>query len=146
MGAGRVVGICGTDEKCKFLVDELRFDAAINYKSDDIPETLSKFCPNGIDCYFDNVGGEISDEVIKQMNKDSNIVLCGQISMYNKDIPYPPPLQEEIEEICKMRHISRERFLVLNYAGKLLYFSKKDEICLTQSFSLLFIACVHILF
>jgi len=115
MGSGSVVGICGSDTKCRYLIEELQFDAALNYKTNDIPAALKKSCPNGVDVYFDNVGGEISDEVIKQMNKNSSIVLCGQISMYNKDIQYPPPLQTTIDDICKARNISRERFLVLNY-------------------------------
>ena len=118
MGSGSVVGICGSDAKCQYLIEELQFDAALNYKTNDIPATLKKSCPNGVDVYFDNVGGEISDEVIKQMNRNSSIVLCGQISMYNKDIPYPPPLQTTVDDICKARNISRERFLVLNYQGK----------------------------
>ena len=112
-----MVGICGSDAKCSYLIDELQFDAAINYKMNNIPEALRKSCPNGIDVYFDNVGGEISDEVIKQMNRDGSIVLCGQISMYNKDIPYPPPLQATIDEICRSKKISRDRFLVLSYQG-----------------------------
>ena len=123
MGAGSVIGICGSEAKCKYIVEELGFNAAINYKTDNIPEALKRLCPDGIDVYFDNVGGEISDEVIKQMNKNSNIVLCGQISMYNKDIPYPPPLQTEIEAIRLSKNISRERFLVLNHQGKLFTFT-----------------------
>ena len=67
-GCGRVVGICGTDRKCRFLMEELGFDGAINYKTDDIAARLRECCPAGIDIYFDNVGGNISNEVIKQVH------------------------------------------------------------------------------
>ncbi|CAN0092594.1 unnamed protein product [Bubo scandiacus] len=117
-GCSRVVGIAGTDEKCSILVQEMGFDAAINYKKEDVAEQLRKLCPGGVDVYFDNVGGDISDTVISQMNRNSHIILCGQISQYNKDVPYPPPLPPDIEKIQKERNITRERFLVLNYMDK----------------------------
>ncbi|XP_059808164.1 prostaglandin reductase 2 isoform X4 [Hypanus sabinus] len=117
-GCSRVVGICGTDEKCQVLVHKMGFDAAINYKKDDITEKLLEYCPSGVDIYFDNVGGHISDVVISQMNKDSHVILCGQITQYNKDVPYPPPLPSHTEAILKERNITRERFLVINYSDK----------------------------
>ncbi|CAM2115856.1 unnamed protein product [Caretta caretta] len=117
-GCSRVVGICGTDEKCSILVSEMGFDAAINYKKGNVAEQLHELCPAGVDVYFDNVGGDISDAVINQMNQNSHIILCGQISQYNKDVPYPPPLPPAVEEIQKARNITRERFLVLNYMDK----------------------------
>ncbi|XP_044520870.1 prostaglandin reductase 2 [Gracilinanus agilis] len=117
-GCSRVVGICGTDEKCSILVSELGFDATVNYKKDNVAEKLHELCPSGVDVYFDNVGGDISDTVISQMNQNSHVILCGQISQYNKDVPYPPPLLPEVENILKTRNITRERFLVLNYKDK----------------------------
>ncbi|XP_068255127.1 prostaglandin reductase 2 isoform X3 [Nyctibius grandis] len=117
-GCARVVGIAGTDEKCSILVQEMGFDAAINYKKGNVAEQLRELCPGGVDVYFDNVGGDISDTVISQMNQNSHIILCGQISQYNKDVPYPPPLPPDIEKIQKERNITRERFLVLNYMDK----------------------------
>jgi NADPH-dependent curcumin reductase CurA len=78
-----VVGIAGSDEKNAYLLNELHVDAAINYKTANVREALTTACPKGIDVYFDNVGGEISDEVLLQINKGARISLCGQISMYN---------------------------------------------------------------
>lgn len=79
----RVVGIAGSDEKNAYLLNELQVDAAINYKTANVREALATACPKGIDVYFDNVGGEISDEVLLQINKGARISICGQISMYN---------------------------------------------------------------
>ncbi|MDH5162145.1 NADP-dependent oxidoreductase [Heyndrickxia oleronia] len=80
----RVVGIAGTEEKCRYLLNELGFDAVINYKKEDVPSALEKACPNGIDIYFDNVGGSISDAVFPLLNKFARIPVCGAISSYNK--------------------------------------------------------------
>lgn len=66
-GCVRVVGICGSDEKCRTLVEDLGFSAAINYNQEDVAAKLREFCPDGIDVYFDNVGGAISDTVISQV-------------------------------------------------------------------------------
>ena len=78
-----VVGIAGTDEKSKWLTEELGFDAAINYKTENVSEALKRNCPKGIDVYFDNVGGEILDAVLAQINLGARISLCGMISQYN---------------------------------------------------------------
>ncbi|XP_020841971.1 prostaglandin reductase 2-like [Phascolarctos cinereus] len=117
-GCSRVVGICGTDEKCSILVSELGFDAAINYKKGNVAEELRKVCPSGVDVYFDNVGGDISDTVIRQMNQNSHVILCGQISQYNNDMAHLPPLLPEIESILKTKNITRERFMVFQYKDK----------------------------
>ncbi|RUS84465.1 hypothetical protein EGW08_007761 [Elysia chlorotica] len=115
MGCGKVVGTCGSQEKVKCLTEELGFDAAINYKTESLPDRLKVLCPNGIDIYFDNVGGQTTNDIIQQMNENSHIILCGQIADYNKTIEYPPPLPKEISDILKTKNITRDRFLVLTY-------------------------------
>ena len=79
----RVVGIAGGAEKCRYLVDELGFDAAIDYKHEDVRALLRQHCPKGIDVYFDNVGGEILDIALGQLALHARVVICGAISQYN---------------------------------------------------------------
>jgi NADPH-dependent curcumin reductase CurA len=81
-GAGRVVGIAGGAEKCAWIVDELGFDAAIDYKAGPIGKRLHEECPDGIDVYFDNVGGEILDACLGHLALHARIVCCGAISAY----------------------------------------------------------------
>jgi NADPH-dependent curcumin reductase len=83
-GAAKVVGLAGTDEKCRWIVDELGFDEAINYKTEPIGRRLRQACPDGIDLYFDNVGGEILDICLGQIALRGRVVLCGAISTYNE--------------------------------------------------------------
>ncbi|HUE83006.1 MAG TPA: NADP-dependent oxidoreductase [Pyrinomonadaceae bacterium] len=83
-----VVGIAGSDDKNRYLREELGVDATINYKAPgDIRKSLKDACPKGVDVYFDNVGGEVSDAVLPLINHDARIVICGQISLYNLDKP-----------------------------------------------------------
>lgn len=80
----RVVGVAGSDAKIGWLVDELGFDAAINYKkAGDLAEALGERCPDGIDLYFDNVGGAITDVVLGRINSGARIAVCGQVSQHN---------------------------------------------------------------
>ncbi|MFD1334602.1 NADP-dependent oxidoreductase [Oceanobacillus iheyensis] len=78
-----VVGIAGTDEKIDYLENQLGFDKAVNYKDADFKQQLKEACPNGVDVYFDNVGGEVTDNVISLLNDFARIPLCGAISTYN---------------------------------------------------------------
>ncbi len=87
----RVVGIAGGAEKCAFLNNELGVDAAIDYKAGDIRKALKEACPNGIDVYFDNVGGEILDACLALINLRARIVICGAISQYNNTTPIKGP-------------------------------------------------------
>jgi NADPH-dependent curcumin reductase CurA len=79
----RTVGIAGGAAKCEFVVKELGYDACIDYKGGSVKDGLKAFCPNGVDIYFDNVGGEILDTVLTRINKKARIVICGAISQYN---------------------------------------------------------------
>lgn len=81
----KVVGIAGSEEKVNYLIDELKFDAAVNYKTEDVKTALAKACPNGIDVYYENVGGEIGDAVLPLLNKFARIPVCGAISSYNNE-------------------------------------------------------------
>lgn len=111
----RVVGIAGADDKCKWIVDELGFDAAINYKTENVSEALKKHCPNGIDIDFENVGGEIMDAVLAQINLRARIALCGLISGYNATTPVPGPYNFANILIQRARV---EGFIVLDYAPR----------------------------
>lgn len=108
----RVVGIAGSDDKCQWIVDELGFDAAINYKTEDIRAGLKRTCPDGIDIYFENVGGEILDAVLARINLRARISVCGMISMYNatKPVPGPANIINLIPKRAKM-----EGFLVTDF-------------------------------
>lgn len=87
----RVVGLAGSDDKCRWVVDDLGFDACINYRKENVLEALRRACPKGIDVYFENVGGEILDAVLTLINLEARIPLCGLISSYNADGPVPGP-------------------------------------------------------
>jgi hypothetical protein len=87
----RVVGIAGSDDKCKWIVEELGFDEAINYKAEKVTAGLKRTCPKGIDIYFENVGGETLDAVLAMINQGARISVCGMISQYNATEPVPGP-------------------------------------------------------
>lgn len=79
----RVVGIAGGKEKCRYILEELGFDAAIDYKNENVVTRLKEECPKGLDVYFDNVGGEILDIALSKLRMHARIVICGAISQYN---------------------------------------------------------------
>lgn len=87
----RVVGIAGGPDKCRYLEQELDFDAAVDYRADDFAAQLKAACPKGIDVYFDNVGGDILDLVLTRINVRARIVICGAISQYNNTTPVKGP-------------------------------------------------------
>lgn len=87
----KAVGIAGGPEKCKYLVEELGFDAAIDYKNDNIASKLKEYFPNGIDVYFDNVGGDILELALSKLAMHARIVICGAISQYNNTTPVKGP-------------------------------------------------------
>jgi len=87
----RAVGIAGGAAKCRYLVDELGFDAAVDYKAGDVRKSLRTHCPNGVDVYFDNVGGDILDLVLAVLRRHARVVICGAISQYNNTTPIKGP-------------------------------------------------------
>jgi NADPH-dependent curcumin reductase CurA len=108
----RVVGLTGTNEKCAWIMDDLGFDVAINYRTEDVPKSLAAACPDGIDVYFDNVGGEILDACLKLMNFKGRIPTCGLISRYNATEPVPGPYNYEM---IVMQRLRVEGFVVLDF-------------------------------
>jgi NADPH-dependent curcumin reductase CurA len=109
----RAIGIAGTDQKIRHVVEELGFDGAFNYKTtSDYAEKLKELCPNGIDCYFDNVGGAISDAVIALLNPFGRVSVCGQISQYNLQKSEPGP---RILGQILVRQLKVEGFIVTRF-------------------------------
>jgi NADPH-dependent curcumin reductase CurA len=111
----RVVGIAGGRDKCDFAVKTLGFDACIDYKNDDVRKALKAACPGGIDVYFDNVGGEILDIVLGQINLRARIVICGAISQYNNTTPVKGPSNYLSLLVNRAR---MEGIVVFDYAPK----------------------------
>lgn len=85
LSGARVVGIAGSEEKIDWLTDELGFDAGVNYREGDVSEALEEGCPDGVDVYYDNVGGEITDAVFDRLNVRARVAVCGQIALYNAE-------------------------------------------------------------
>ena len=112
----KVIGIAGSEEKATLLKNEFGFDEVINYKTTtDIKTAIANFCPGGVDVYYDNVGGEISDAVIANINFNARIVLCGQISLYNStEIPMGPRLQP----MLLTRSVLMQGFIISNYQSQ----------------------------
>lgn len=113
--AGQVVGIAGTPAKCAWLVDELGFDAAIDYRTDDVRARLREECPDGIDLYFDNVGGPILDACLGRLALHGRVVLCGAISGYNEERPPPGPANYLNLLVRRGR---MEGFIILDYLDR----------------------------
>ena len=111
----RVVGIAGKESKCRWLTEELGFDAAINYKTEDVPKRLAETCPKGIDVFFDNVGGQILNHVLARIALRARIVLCGAISEYN-DFDHAVGPSNYVNLIG--RRARMEGFIVLDYAPR----------------------------
>lgn len=111
----RVVGIAGSDEKCAWIKDDLGFDETINYRTEDVPKALAAACPDGIDVYFDNVGGEILDACLKLMNFKGRIPVCGLISMYNATEPVPGPYNYGM---ILMQRLHVEGYIILDFADR----------------------------
>ncbi|MGH7321643.1 MAG: NADP-dependent oxidoreductase [Candidatus Rokuibacteriota bacterium] len=111
----RAVGIAGSAQKCRWLVRELGFDAAINYRTENVSDELRAHCPGGIDLYFDNVGGDILDTVLRRINLRARVVICGAISQYNSIGPVPGPSNILSLLVNRAR---MEGFIVFDYAKR----------------------------
>ncbi|MER8007747.1 NADP-dependent oxidoreductase [Streptomyces sp. NPDC094149] len=111
----RVVGIAGGPEKCALLVDELGFDAAIDYRAEDVRKALKQHAPDGIDVYFDNVGGDILDAALTRLAMHGRVVICGAISQYNNTAPVKGPSNYLS---LLVRRARMEGFVVFDYAKR----------------------------
>jgi NADPH-dependent curcumin reductase CurA len=112
----RVVGIAGGAKKCAFVKDELGFDACIDYKAEkDLDAALRAACPNGPDVYFDNVGGEISDAVLRNINFFGRVALCGSISQYNATTP---PMGPRLLGTFVGKRVRAQGFIVTDFAER----------------------------
>ncbi len=108
-----VVGIAGGAEKCKFIVDELGFDYAIDYKNEKVKRKIHEYCPEGIDIYFDNVGGKMLDDALTAIRRKARVVICGAISQYNNTVAPSGPSNYLSLLVNGAR---MEGFVVLHYA------------------------------
>lgn len=121
----RVVGIAGGPDKCDFAINEMGFDACVDYKADGFREALKVACPQGIDVYFDNVGGEILDLVLTRINRKARIVVCGAISQYNNTTAIKGPSnylsllvnRARMEGIVVFDNVDRYHLAVKDIAG-----------------------------
>ena len=112
----RVVGISGSDEKNEYLEHELWVDSTINYKTAaDMKQGLKDSCPNGVDIYFDNVGGSVSDAVLPLINQGARVVICGQISLYNLEQPDVGPRPQSF---LLVKRALMQGFIITDYAAR----------------------------
>jgi NADPH-dependent curcumin reductase CurA len=111
----RAVGIAGGSEKCRYLVEELGFDAAIDYKAEDLATALGEHCPKGVDVYFDNVGGQILDAALARLARRARVVLCGAISQYNATAAMKGPSNYMS---LLVNHASMTGFVVSDYGDR----------------------------
>ncbi len=111
----RAVGLAGSDEKCAWLLDQLGFDAAINYKTENVRTAIGAHCPTGVDVYFDNVGGSVLEDAIANLAMHGRVVLCGAISQYNDEQPSPGP--NNLTKLISRRG-RMEGFIVMDYFGR----------------------------
>lgn len=111
----RAVGIAGGAKKCQYIVKELGFDAAIDYKTEPVAKALQNHCPRGIDVYFDNVGGDILDCALTQLARGARVVICGAISQYNNTTPIKGPSNYLS---LLVNRASMTGFLVSDYASR----------------------------
>jgi NADPH-dependent curcumin reductase CurA len=110
-----VVGIAGGPDKCRYAVEELGFDAAVDYKKEDVRAGLAQHCPKGIDIYFDNVGGDILDIALSLLARRARVIICGAISQYNNHESIQGP-RNYLSLL--INHALMEGFVVFDYAAR----------------------------
>src|SRR5262245_35166174 len=111
----RVIGIAGGPDKCRWIVDDLGFDGAIDYKSSNVGDELDRLCPDGVDMNFENVGGPIMDAVFSRLNRNGRMALCGMISSYNTEGPMSGPT--DFGRVL-MNRLTIQGFVVLDYFSR----------------------------
>jgi NADPH-dependent curcumin reductase len=111
----RVIGLTGSEAKCRMLTQSLGFDAAVNYTLGGLAAALARACPQGIDVYFDNVGGDILDACLQHMNLNGRIPTCGLISQYNATAEVPGPKHYPL---ILMKRLTVQGFIILDYAAR----------------------------
>jgi len=111
----RVIGIAGGPEKCRWLIEEAGFDDVIDYKKEDVNARIGETCPDKVDIYFDNVGGDILEAALNHINMKARVVLCGGISGYNATEPVPGPVN--LMNLVVMR-ARMEGFIVIDYMDR----------------------------
>ena len=115
----RVVGVAGAPEKCEYVVGELRLDACVSHRSGQLPAELKAACPDGIDVYFENVGGKVFDAVLPLLNTFARVPICGRIATYNMTAPPPGPDQvPQVMGRVLVRRLTLRGFIVFDYADR----------------------------
>jgi NADPH-dependent curcumin reductase CurA len=115
LSGARVIGIAGGPEKCRWLTDELSFDGAIDYRSEDVGAALDRLCPDGIDVDFENVGGEIMESIYVRLREHGRMAVCGQIAAYNDEGAVPGP--RDFSRVL-MRRLRIEGFVITDYTER----------------------------
>lgn len=116
VAGARVVGIAGSEEKCRWLTGELGFDAAVNHRDPEMRRALQAACPGGIDLYFDNVGGAVLETVLFQLRSGGRVVCCGSVSTY--DTGAPPPGPRGIPGLIVVKRLRMEGFIVTDFEAR----------------------------
>jgi hypothetical protein len=112
----RAVGVCGSDDKARWLTGDLRFDAAVNYRDPDFRSQLKAACPDGVDVYFDNVGGPTLEAVLARMNLHGRIACCGAVSQYDTSSPAPGP--QGVPGLLVTKRLTMQGFIVTDFAHR----------------------------
>ncbi len=112
----RAVGICGSTDKARWLTEDLGFDAAVNYRDPDFRRQLKAACPEGVDVYFDNVGGSTLEAMLARMNRHGRIACCGVVSQYDTDAPAPGP--HGVPGLLVTKRLAMQGFIVTDYADR----------------------------